>query len=240
MYSSRALAQLTGITPKSLRHYERVGLLTPRRTVAGYRRYSLGDVARIHKTLALKSLGFRLQTIKEVFEGRAVDVIALRGRLVAERDRLTKTIDQLSHLPARANNAAALDAVVAEFTWDRAEALRQRHISDTPRPPDRVCESRRVAFHGLVNALETEPNSDRARALAEAFRSSGEPDLRTAVKHRAAWPTGMRTYIASLYDASVDMWERVLTFIETLPETCGEPTTATPPSVRKLPPTGLP
>jgi hypothetical protein len=37
------------------------------------------------------------------------------------------------------------------------------------------------------------------------------------MKHRAAWPSGMRRYIASLYDASPEEWERVLAFVETLP-----------------------
>ena len=59
-YSVRAFAELTGVTLKALRHYERRGLLTPTRTRAGYRRYTLRDLAQVELIVALKSLGLSL------------------------------------------------------------------------------------------------------------------------------------------------------------------------------------
>ena len=63
MYSTQTFARLTGVTVKALRHYERVGLLAPRRTRTRYRRYVLGDLQRIERILALKSLGLSLKAI---------------------------------------------------------------------------------------------------------------------------------------------------------------------------------
>jgi DNA-binding transcriptional MerR regulator len=40
VYSTSAFARLAGVTVKMLRHYERIGLLTPKRTGSRYRRYS--------------------------------------------------------------------------------------------------------------------------------------------------------------------------------------------------------
>ncbi len=56
MYSTSAFARLTRVTVKSLRYYERLGLLVPKRTRAGYRQYSADDLQQLERILALKSL----------------------------------------------------------------------------------------------------------------------------------------------------------------------------------------
>jgi len=62
-YSVRAFAELAGVTVKALHYYERRGLLAPRRTRAGYRRYTLRDLARLERIIALKKLGLPLKQI---------------------------------------------------------------------------------------------------------------------------------------------------------------------------------
>ncbi len=81
-YHARAFARLTGVTIKALRHYERRGLLAPRRTAAGHRRYTLQDLRRLDEILALKSLGLPLVDVKRIAERGDV------GALVAHRTRL--------------------------------------------------------------------------------------------------------------------------------------------------------
>src|SRR5436305_14774010 len=70
-WSVRAFAQLSGVTVRALHHYERRGLLAPRRSRAGYRRYTLGDLARLERVLALKSLGFALGDIASFMDPAA-------------------------------------------------------------------------------------------------------------------------------------------------------------------------
>ena len=43
-YRTAAFAALAGVTPRALRHYDRLGLLKPRRTTAGYRIYTERDL----------------------------------------------------------------------------------------------------------------------------------------------------------------------------------------------------
>src|SRR5438128_11272638 len=62
-YSVREFAELAGVTVKALHYYERRGLLAPRRTRAGYRRYTLRDLARLERIIALKTLGLPLKQI---------------------------------------------------------------------------------------------------------------------------------------------------------------------------------
>ena len=61
-------AKLAGITSKALRHYERVGLLKPARSNAGYRLYSERHLDRLEQIVALKFLGLPLREIRTALE----------------------------------------------------------------------------------------------------------------------------------------------------------------------------
>ena len=67
-YRVQEFAKLAGITAKTLRHYERVGLLTPHRSTAGYRLYSDGHLTRLEQIVALKFLGLSLREIRTTLE----------------------------------------------------------------------------------------------------------------------------------------------------------------------------
>ncbi len=221
MYSTGQVRQMTGLTAKSLRHYERLDLVKPARTPAGYRRYSRADVARIYQLLALKSFGFSLRTIQAIVAGRRIDLSSHIDELTRERDRLMLAIETLRHLPAAVEDGITHKRLIAEAVWEWSEARYREARTTTPPVPARVCESRVAAFRELAAALETDPTSDRTRALAIAFRNGSDPEARTAVRNRAEWSTGMRRYFASLYGTTPETWERVLNFLGTLPPAIG-------------------
>lgn len=65
------LAERAGVTPKTIRYYERIGLLPPaRRTPSGYRDYTAEDAARLAFIRSAKALGVTLDEIKEVLAFR--------------------------------------------------------------------------------------------------------------------------------------------------------------------------
>jgi DNA-binding transcriptional MerR regulator len=74
------LAARTGLTVRTLHHYDTIGLLRPSaRTDAGYRLYSRGDVARLHGIQALQQLGLPLSDIGSMLDGDSAalpDIIA--------------------------------------------------------------------------------------------------------------------------------------------------------------------
>jgi len=83
-------AQLAGMHAQTLRQYDRLGLVTPGRTVGGGRRYSARDVALLREVQRLsQDEGVSLAGIKRIIELEA-QVDALRSRvaeLAAELDR---------------------------------------------------------------------------------------------------------------------------------------------------------
>jgi DNA-binding transcriptional MerR regulator len=57
LYKVQEFADSAGVAVRALHHYDRLSLLKPRRTAAGYRLYSLKDLERLEQIVTLKSLG---------------------------------------------------------------------------------------------------------------------------------------------------------------------------------------
>lgn len=63
----KKFSQFTGVTEKTLRYFEKAGLLTPRRNQDnGYREYSETDLYSMQQILLLRKLGFSLEEIKKI------------------------------------------------------------------------------------------------------------------------------------------------------------------------------
>jgi DNA-binding transcriptional MerR regulator len=66
------LAAATGVTVRTLHHYEEMGVLLPGgRTAAGHRVYADADVRRLYRILAPRDVGMSLAEIRETLEGGA-------------------------------------------------------------------------------------------------------------------------------------------------------------------------
>ena len=87
-YQVHQFAELAGVTVKALHHYDRLGLLKPKRTDAGYRLYTLVDLERLEQIVALKFLGLPLKQIKAVLDRGAVELaVALHMQRKALEDK---------------------------------------------------------------------------------------------------------------------------------------------------------
>jgi DNA-binding transcriptional MerR regulator len=90
-YTVGALAKASGITVRTLHHWDAIGLLVPaERAGNGYRRYGAADVARLYRILALRRLGLSLEEIAAALdrEGPALEA-AVRAHLARVEDQLT-------------------------------------------------------------------------------------------------------------------------------------------------------
>lgn len=71
IYTIGQLAKLSGVSPRTLRHYESLGLINPARTESGYRAYASQDVKRLAHILSMKACGLTLSEIAEVLQESA-------------------------------------------------------------------------------------------------------------------------------------------------------------------------
>ena len=66
-----ALARQTGISVRTLRYYDEIGLLSPSgRTESGHRLYDIGNIARLHRIKSLQQFGFSLDEIDACLRDR--------------------------------------------------------------------------------------------------------------------------------------------------------------------------
>lgn len=102
------VAELAGVSVRTLHHYDGIGLLRPSmRTAAGHRAYSAGDVERLREVLAYRRLGFGLRAIADLVDDPATDAVAhlcrLRALLVDRRDHAAAMVTAIDReLEARA------------------------------------------------------------------------------------------------------------------------------------------
>jgi DNA-binding transcriptional MerR regulator len=64
------LARATGLTVRTLHHYDRLGLLSPARDAAGRRRYGPAETRRLHQIIALRGFGLPLAELEQMIEQR--------------------------------------------------------------------------------------------------------------------------------------------------------------------------
>ena len=90
LYKSGQFARRASVTVRTLRFYDREGLLPPSRiTESGYRLYSDEHLASLQQILALKYLGFSLDEIRVLLPVRApqnlADVLAQQKRIMRDK-----------------------------------------------------------------------------------------------------------------------------------------------------------
>lgn len=88
-------AELAGMHAQTLRQYDRLGLVTPSRTLGGGRRYSARDVALLREVQRLsQDEGVNLAGIKRIIELES-QVDALRSRLAEMSAEILRMQDEL-------------------------------------------------------------------------------------------------------------------------------------------------
>jgi DNA-binding transcriptional MerR regulator len=117
-----ALARRTGLTVRTLHHYETIGLLeASQRTEAGHRRYTDADLARLQQVVSLRAIGLPLGEIRRVLD-EGVDPRGAVDRLLAH---LHEQVEQAGRLIGR------LDAIAAQYR--AAEAVSAEDLIHTIR-----------------------------------------------------------------------------------------------------------
>lgn len=127
-------AALVGVSVKTLHHWDAVGLVRPSgRTWAGYRVYSGDDVARLHRVLVYRELGFPLAEIGRILDDPDTDA---REHLRRQRAQLLDRIDRL-----RTMVGAVERMLAASGTGMRLTAEQQVEIFGADWEPARVAEA---------------------------------------------------------------------------------------------------
>src|SRR6476469_4587896 len=166
MWKIGELARRTGLTVRTLHHYDEIGLLSPaERSDGGHRVYDEAGVQRLYRIVSLRSLGFPLDAIAQALDSQAFDPAQavddhlrrleaqiaqeqqLVHRLKTLRDRLDAddfltTIEELTmreryYTPAQRRQALCQDALQAlEREWAEIFATLRKEMDEGTDPAD--------------------------------------------------------------------------------------------------------
>lgn len=95
-YGVKKVSKLSGVSVRTLHHYDSIGLLKPSsRTEYGYRYYGEVQLLRLQQILFYKELGFPLREIREVLDDAGFDLL---GALRNHKSALEARRKRISHL----------------------------------------------------------------------------------------------------------------------------------------------
>ncbi len=88
-------ARLGQVSPRMLRHYDELGLLPPERVDpdSGYRFYSVHQLGRLHRIVALRDIGFSLEQIGQILT-QDISVDELRGMLRLRQAQIEQAVGE--------------------------------------------------------------------------------------------------------------------------------------------------
>jgi DNA-binding transcriptional MerR regulator len=162
MLTIGAFARLGGVSVRTLRHYEQVGVLMPEETdpVTGYRYYRARQLARLHRIQALKDLGLSLQQLGPLLDDD-LSAAQLSGMLVLTRaqlaDRVAEDQGRLARVEQRLRYIEMEDDMSIDMVIKHIPALRVaqvRYRGDEGLDFYDVREWGEAAFQALFDALQ--------------------------------------------------------------------------------------
>jgi DNA-binding transcriptional MerR regulator len=211
-YTVGRVAELAGVTVRTLHHYDDIGLLMPsERGRTGYRKYTDANLERLQQILYHRELGFALDEIASILDDTSADTAT---HLRRQHALLTERIERLSRMVAAVEyamearlmgisltpeerfeifgeNDPAQYGAEAEQRWGHTEAFREarrritRYTKDDLKQLNAQSES---AVRSLVDALQEGLPATSAEAMdtAEAHRQQSRSGCTTARSRRIA------------------------------------------------------
>lgn len=170
------LAERTGMTVRTLRYYEKIGLVGPaRRSASGQRIYAPDDVERLYQVALLRSLGLSLDTVRTSLHSEPSNLRALMTEHMASldtqlaaqqrlRSRLAHVVNQLD---SPGDTTGALLNVLEDMHMTQPTLDRRLSIL--------VCAEIEAEFDYLIEVFALGPGelsrNDDGRAVHAAIRA---------------------------------------------------------------------
>lgn len=173
------VARLTGVTVRTLHHYDAIGLLSPsERTTAGYRRYTEADLDRLRTIVGYRELDFPLDRIATMLDDPDTDLVshmrrqhALLTKRAGSIQRMIGALERLLEAHAMSYNLTPEERedVWGDFRPEEYEAEARERWGDTDAYRQSQNRARNYTKEDwLAIRRENEANNERLAALMAA------------------------------------------------------------------------
>ena len=193
MLTVKQLSKLAGVTPRTLHHYDAIGLLKPSRLGEnGYRYYREEALLRLQQILFYRELDIPLDDIKKIMGRRDFDVLgALQShrealnKQVARSNRLIQTVDNtINHLKGKSimSEKAYFEGFSEEEQEKYALEAEQMYDPETVRESNRkwkaysaakkeaVLQEGKAIYMDMIAAMPKGADSPEVQAIVERWR----------------------------------------------------------------------
>jgi len=193
MLTVKQLASAAGVTPRTLHHYDEIGLLKPSRVSAnGYRYYGEEALLRLQQILFYRELDLPLEQIRRIMGRRDYDILmALEGhkeslaRQVRRLNKLLITVDNtINHLKGKKimNEKGLFEGFTEEEQEKYALEAEQLYDPETVRASNRkwkaysqtkkqqVLEEGKAIYTQMVGVMPKGADSTEAQGIVERWR----------------------------------------------------------------------
>jgi DNA-binding transcriptional MerR regulator len=173
------LAARTGLTVRTLHHYDAIGLLVPSDRTdsahrSGHRLYTAADVARLHQIVCLKQLGFSLEQVREYMTRADYDPReVVRLHLAEVRRRAAELKDLGDRLQALAETLDAADAPSADTFLHTIEAMQMIEKYYTPEQLGQLQQRKEQVGDARIQEVQAE--WPKLMAEVQAAMDAGVP-----------------------------------------------------------------
>ncbi|GAB33294.1 HEAT repeat domain-containing protein [Gordonia otitidis] len=176
------VSRRSGVSVRMLRHYDRLGLVSPTtRTSGGYRDYSPDDIARLFRVIGLRALGVPLASMAALLDTpESTEPTAMVDDLIDQtRRRLSRDTELLTLLTRIADSAPAdwldvLQTVRILQDLDSGSATRRQRAA-------LAASDGRLSAEALAKAVLAETDTNVAGALLWALADAADPAAETAL-----------------------------------------------------------
>lgn len=181
MYTVKEVNRRTGVSVRTLHHYDKTGLLKPSGlTSSGYRLYDDMALQRLHSILMFREVGFSLSEIKEILDAPDFDPDEALGQqiklLELQKDRIGKMISLAREMREKGGKvmdfdmfkSGGLDSFKEEVKakWGGTvayEEFQAKTADKTPAELDGAAEKLMGIFSDIGTLKHTEPDSAAVR-----------------------------------------------------------------------------
>ncbi len=194
-YTVQRLAQLAGVSPRTLRHYDQIGLLKPARIASsGYRIYGAREVALLQQILLYRALEMPLEDIRALISDPAFDTLtalhAHRRALLTRRMQLDALVNNVTH------TIEHMEGAIPMKDEQRFEGFREQMIAENEakygqevraRYGDQAMEDSNRRLRGMTQAQfdAAQQMAHDANTALLAAMDSGDP-AGEAARHAVA------------------------------------------------------
>jgi DNA-binding transcriptional MerR regulator len=182
-------AELAGVSVRTLRYYDRLGLLRPQTTPAGYRLYGGADLEKLWQILFFRELGFPLRQIKKLLADPRFDrgeaLVRQRALLHEKKEHLERLIASIDETLAKGFDVNMLktfdmrgfERAKKEYAAEAAEKYGETWRESEKRTAgytekdwaDAMAQAQEI-YDALAAVMEKGAASDEAQALVGRWR----------------------------------------------------------------------